>query len=391
MVCQKQGFFLVFFIFNILILNACIITEGSPDFVSEETTITVEAEPPPATTSSQPIVPPTREDARRVAGIPAGRSSSTMTYDSDRQVVLMFGGINLDTGALADIWEYDGNNWYRVETVDSPPPRAQHEMAYDPHRNVTVLFGGEVQTESGWVVYGDLWEYDGITWQEVTASEMPEPRSLFAMTYYLPEEAIILIGGTNRSVGLKSQPILSGKSWLYDELWWSGGIHIQDSRNDNLLGYYFNLGSPEIVYDTRREKLIVLYGQKRLATLEFDGVNWEEREAAGFILTESEAANFGNYAVSFDQRRGVTVLFGGLFTQPNIENILSNDTWEYDGEVWVEVTPTNLPTARWGHSMIYDEAREVIVLFGGIDVDGNLLDDTWEYDGSTWTQRFFDN
>jgi hypothetical protein len=37
--------------------------------------------------------------------------------------------------------------------------------------------------------------------------------------------------------------------------------------------------------------------------------------------------------------------------------------------------------------MIYDEARHVVVLFGGLGKDGQYLDDTWEYDGSIWIQK----
>ena len=64
--------------------------------------------------------------------------------------------------------------------------------------------------------------------------------------------------------------------------------------------------------------------------------------------------------------RGVVVLFGGHESHVN----RLSDTWEYDGISWKEITPTDPegdgnPSARRGHSLTYDAARGVVVLFGG--------------------------
>lgn len=44
------------------------------------------------------------------------------------------------------------------------------------------------------------------------------------------------------------------------------------------------------------------------------------------------------------------------------------------------------PGARHSHALTYDEGRGVCVLFGGVE-NGQLLTDTWEYDGRTWVIR----
>lgn len=396
---------LILLILSISILTACTITEGSLELVGEKTTITVEAEPPSPTTSSQPIMPPTRETVRRVAGIPTGRSSAAMTYDSNRQIVLMFGGVNPTNGSLDDTWEYDGTQWYQViSTATSPPSRYRHEIAYDPYRQVAVLFGGKGVDESSlvvfddigeldsqdweqiqFVVYGDLWEFDGQNWKQIQFEEMPFPRDSFVMGYYPPEKAIFITAGYN-----VNESRVTGDAWLYDGQLWPGRTRNEESRNVGLLNQYFNLVNPEMVYDVRRNLLIILYGQVK-PTIEFNGVEWEYHESEISVADYPERTRQQGYALSYDQNRGITVLFGGLSAELGDDNFPLNDTWEYDGEVWVEVTPTDSPTARWGHAMVYDEAREVIVLFGGIDMDGNRLNDTWEYDGNTWRQRFFDD
>jgi hypothetical protein len=58
-----------------------------------------------------------------------------------------------------------------------------------------------------------------------------------------------------------------------------------------------------------------------------------------------------------------------------------DDTWEYDGVDWTQVTTASSPSARCYHAMVYDIVRGKVVLFGGHD--GNYRNDTWEYDGGT--------
>ncbi len=56
---------------------------------------------------------------------------------------------------------------------------------------------------------------------------------------------------------------------------------------------------------------------------------------------------------------------------------------------WVPITPVGAtPIHRWGHRIVYDAARDTVVLYGGYD-NANYLDDTWEYDpaAQSWSLR----
>ena len=55
------------------------------------------------------------------------------------------------------------------------------------------------------------------------------------------------------------------------------------------------------------------------------------------------------------------------------------DTWVWDGIAWTEVTPLVSPSPRERHAMVYDAARSVMVLFGGLGENVSELGDTWEY------------
>src|SRR5438132_12732414 len=65
-------------------------------------------------------------------------------------------------------------------------------------------------------------------------------------------------------------------------------------------------------------------------------------------------------AMAFDGKRAVTLLFGGLGKDGDL-----NDTWEWDGSEWAKRTPDAAPSARMSHAMAYDGKRGAIVLFGG--------------------------
>jgi len=112
-------------------------------------------------------------------------------------------------------------------------------------------------------------------------------------------------------------------------------------------------------------------------TWEYDGVSWTESTAPG---PRARA----QHALAYDEARGVTLLFGGLFA-PGTSGYLG-DTWQYAGGAWTQLTGAALPPRRFEHAMVYDGKRDRIVMFGGRGSSGtSLMNDTWEWDGSSWT------
>ncbi len=84
------------------------------------------------------------------------------------------------------------------------------------------------------------------------------------------------------------------------------------------------------------------------------------------------------HAVVWDAARERLMLFGG-------DRVA--DTWEWDGICWTRRSPVTRPPARVGQAMAYDSGRRRVVMFGGRAIDGVPIADTWEWDGSDWTQR----
>jgi hypothetical protein len=89
--------------------------------------------------------------------------------------------------------------------------------------------------------------------------------------------------------------------------------------------------------------------------------------------------------MAFDAARGESVVFGG---ENGSGTASFADTWVWDGASWLLRTPAMSPPALTDHAMAYDDTRQRVVLFGGVDANGTLSADTWEWDGTTWTQRF---
>ncbi len=100
------------------------------------------------------------------------------------------------------------------------------------------------------------------------------------------------------------------------------------------------------------------------------------------------------HAMVFDSARQQLVLFGGE-TSPSVSagSVLS-DTWTWDGMNWTLKSPPTSPTARKGHAMVYDAAHSQVVLFGGqifqrqgLNTSFVSQNDTWVWDGTNWTQK----
>jgi beta-lactamase regulating signal transducer with metallopeptidase domain len=139
-----------------------------------------------------------------------------------------------------------------------------------------------------------------------------------------------------------------------------------------------------MVYDPGRGKTVMFGGMKWIGrimlndTWEWDGTKWTE---VSVDRGDRPAARLFMPMV-YDSVRGKMVLFGGA-------DVVAwkgyGDTWEFDGTRWSQVATTG-PSVRYGHVMAFDAARGKIVLFGGSDQQLKDLGDLWEWDGNKWSQ-----
>jgi hypothetical protein len=91
-------------------------------------------------------------------------------------------------------------------------------------------------------------------------------------------------------------------------------------------------------------------------------------------------------SIVFEDARNRVLLFGGWGTGDGV----LGDAWELSGTGWTELTVAG-PPARGSQAMSYDSRRHVAVVFGGETVRRHgarnetvYLADTWEWNGKTW-------
>lgn len=244
------------------------------------------------------------------AGLPP-RTFPAATYDEQRRRTIVFGGNRVLFGTdadsntfLNDHWEWTGTAWERF-SGPTPPARAEAVMAYDRKRHRTVLFGGYRVQNGQRERFGDLWEFDGTRWTEVT-SIGPSSRNGAAMTYDSDRNVTVMYGGS----GLKTD------TWLWDGQSWS------TMASDNTVG---------------RFNSVMTYDAKRKIILRFGGWNGSGRTAETWMLRDdkwtlvlADGPPARNHAgMVFDARRNVVVLVGGH----DGDNVFG-DVWEWDGQRW---------------------------------------------------------
>ncbi len=89
----------------------------------------------------------------------------------------------------------------------------------------------------------------------------------------------------------------------------------------------------------------------------------------------------GQHTMVYDAARQRVVLFGGWSSTTYF-----GDTWEWDGSNWTLRTPAVSPSARGEHAMVYDAGRQRVVVYGGTR-SPDYFTETWEWSGSTWLER----
>ena len=249
--------------------------------------------------------------------------------------------------------------WQLIATTQNPSQRRAGAMAFHENSNRVVLYGGLAASPSQ--ILSDTWTYNG-SWSTTTGSA--PPRWGHRIVSNTASQRLVTFGGRSPTITNLSN----------DTMEWTGSTWIPVTTA--------NAPSPRFLYgmcyDSQRG-VVVLFGGRDLAnpnneTWEFDGTDWTQRITANAPLPREEMG------MVYDASLGRTILFGGC---DESTGAIYGDTWQYDGNDWIEVTPAQSPTARFRGSMEYDSNRSRTVYYGGFDGTSSLTE-TWEYAGGDW-------
>lgn len=170
-------------------------------------------------------------------GLPAARASHGQSYDSDRKVHVLFGGIDAAFATvLSDLHEYDSSTdtWAAitpsvVAPYETPPAgRGSQMQAYDSVRKLTVMVGGIDIAATPFV---ETWLWDGVGWRKQTSAlHPPGPQmSGAALAYVAALKGVVLFGGSN-AVGDNRAWLLTQDGWT--ELFFGPSVLIPVPRDN---------------------------------------------------------------------------------------------------------------------------------------------------------------
>lgn len=346
------------------------------------------------------------------AGTPPGRHSHAMAYDRARRRVMLFGGLGVGPSPLMDTWEYNGSEWIPGPPAEVPSARAFMSAAYDESAQQTLMFGGRTMTPPD-IHFSGTWLWDGTEWASRGTRVVPPHRAYPGVAYDSARGVTVVVGGrgaggllndtwewngsnweqkpalpgerpgvveraamcfdSTRNVAIhfggQNDTLLSGETWEWDGSRWTLASQVGPSPRR----------AHAMAYDPVRREAVLFGGEdangRSDETWVWNGTGWSPRHSPQRPAPRVHAA------MAFDPTRGQVVLFGGFANGIGY----ANDAWAWDGSVWTPIDfDDDVPPPRDEHGLVFDSARNRLVLIGGLIADNQPIDDAWELVGDEW-------
>ncbi|HTT26461.1 MAG TPA: kelch repeat-containing protein, partial [Thermoplasmata archaeon] len=346
---------------------------------------------------------------------PSPRWGAAMTNDSADGYLLLFGGAN-DSGFRNDTWTFAAGAWTQMNPKPAPSNRSNAGIAYDAKDGYVVLFGGETNyggindtwtfangswknlhlahappvpypdgftydAKDGYAVYTNAYNYSGLTettwtfvggaWRNVAPGSGPEQRLGAEQAYDYADGYLLFFGGLGYS------PLAD--YWSFDADVWT---NLTTGGPTPIPG-----GFAAMTFDALDGVLLRVGLSANASTVE---TTWEYVGQRWVVVPSVRSPPARTYAgLVTDVHDGYVLLFGGL-GDPTSTDVPLNDTWEFAGGNWTELTPASAPSPRTGLGLVYDGADGNVLLFGGAPSppdpasNGGGYTDTWSFQGGTW-------
>ncbi len=291
---------------------------------------------------------------------PGGRSAHVLIYDSANDRLVVFGGIDGGGAPRNDTWTLSlgaSPVWTPLAPAGTPPSaRYGGGALYDRVRQRLVLFAGGTGAPN----QNDTWALSlGAVpaWTPLSPSGPPQGRQFHSVSYDPIGDRLLAFGGS-------SGPILSD-TWALSLAAPTVWVPLSGTRRKGHTG----------VHDPARGRMVVFGGDNGASLNDV----WEL--SLGSMPTWARLAPSGTppsarglHGAIYEPQRDRMVLFGGRGAVP------VNDVWEltFSGELgWHQLLPTGTPPApREDLAAVYDETRGRMIVFGGADL-GGVYNEVW--------------
>ena len=327
---------------------------------------------------------------------PVARVTGSMTYDSESDYIVLFGGWEIDEWTIyTDTWTFDANTntWTEITTTG---PEIVGDLVYDSEADRVVFYGGAEDMDEGLdYCRSEIWTYNTNTetWEMKDQETKPSPRTRGEIVYDIESDRTILLGG-GVYFGHGDPEELYHDCWVYDlnsNLWNNVDWDWQEMTPLESPG--LRTGSP-LVYDIESDRMVVFSGWDSLG---YDGSRYNDTFTYDYntntwtnMSPVVQPAGRGGHAMTYSQKDDTMIMFGGITGHQTDYDKFMADTWTYDlnTNTWTNMSPASNPTPRAFTSLAYDNKSDVFVLFGGWPGGwGNAHQDTWIYNltSNTWT------
>ncbi|HVT43752.1 MAG TPA: hypothetical protein VMT00_05130 [Thermoanaerobaculia bacterium] len=292
---------------------------------------------------------------------PGAVSGHSMAYDRVRGEAILFGGDDFDVRNRTMRLREDG--WFTIQDITSPGPRSLFLFAHDPSRGVSWLYGG--RNEEG--PLGDFWRFAGGSWQRIDHPDTPPGCNFPTGTFDTDRGRLVML--------CEDTTIheWDGESWF----------SFADLRTKPTSRRWASM-----VYDARLRKSVLFGGYTdsnlwHRETWLWDGASWTQAARSG---TRPNARS--NLGMFYDPTQQKTFIFGGIGrANENSKVERYSDMWSFDGTSWTQLTNlTTKPGGRYGVQIGYHPEQRKIVMFGGKDVNEQYINEQWEWNGTSWAQ-----
>ena len=154
---------------------------------------------------------------------PKGLLGTRMAYDAESGVVILHGGLDVNSFRLSDAtWAYDSatNTWTNMQPAGAPAGRNYHGLTYDADADRVLSIAGIVSPNAAtWLVTNDVFAYDynQNVWTQLDSGNAPVRD--YVSAHYVPSTGrVILFGGAtyaDTDPGLMD-PIPNDDTWEFD-------------------------------------------------------------------------------------------------------------------------------------------------------------------------------